>query len=64
MLTTLTELSGAFTQLGLSPTDWLFIETGVIAAYLVFAIAGFGTALVAGPVLIHFMPLSRIIPYW
>ncbi|WP_285422463.1 sulfite exporter TauE/SafE family protein [Pseudomonas sp. efr-133-TYG-103a] len=62
MFTTLTELSGAFIELGLSPTDWLFIEGGVIAAYLVFAIAGFGTALVAGPVLIHFMPLSRIIP--
>jgi len=40
MLTTLTELSGAFTQLGLSPTDWLLIEAGVLAAYLVFAIAG------------------------
>lgn len=62
MLATFADLSAAFNQLGLTPLDWLFIEGGVIAAYLVFAIAGFGTALVAGPVLIHFMPLSRIIP--
>lgn len=62
MLTPFAELSGVFDQLGLTPIDWLFIEGGVIAAYLVFAIAGFGTALVAGPLLIHFMPLSRIIP--
>jgi len=59
MLATLYDLVA---QMGLTPLDWLVIELGVIAAYLVFAIAGFGTALVAGPVLIHFMPLSRIIP--
>jgi uncharacterized membrane protein YfcA len=34
----------------------------IAAAYVVFGIAGFGTALVAAPVLIHVMPLSRIIP--
>jgi uncharacterized membrane protein YfcA len=62
MLIALSDISAVFNQLGLTPLDWLFIEGGVIAAYLVFAIAGFGTALVAGPVLIHFMPLSRIIP--
>ncbi|RAU49548.1 MULTISPECIES: sulfite exporter TauE/SafE family protein [unclassified Pseudomonas] len=62
MLTPFAELSGVVDQLGLTPVDWLLIEGGVIAAYLVFAIAGFGTALVAGPLLIHFMPLSRIIP--
>jgi uncharacterized membrane protein YfcA len=28
----------------------------------VFGIAGFGTALVAGPILILFMPLSKIVP--
>ncbi|MCV4262849.1 sulfite exporter TauE/SafE family protein [Pseudomonas capsici] len=42
--------------------DLLWIELAVVAAYVVFGVAGFGTALVAGPVLIHFMPLSRIIP--
>lgn len=62
MPTTFAELPGVFAQLGLTPLDWLIIEGGVVAAYLVFAIAGFGTALVAAPVLIYFMPLSRIIP--
>jgi uncharacterized membrane protein YfcA len=45
-----------------TPLDWLVIVLGITAAYVVFGIAGFGTALVAGPVLIHFMPLSKIIP--
>ena len=52
----------AFLQLSFTPLDWLLIELGVVAAYIVFGIAGFGTALVAGPILINFMPLSRIIP--
>ncbi len=49
-------------QLSFSGLDWLPILFAIAAAYIVFGIAGFGTALVAGPVLIHFMPLSRIIP--
>nr|WP_260417576.1 sulfite exporter TauE/SafE family protein [Pseudomonas cichorii] len=48
--------------MGFAPLDLLWIELAVVAAYVVFGVAGFGTALVAGPVLIHFMPLSRIIP--
>ena len=55
-------LSDLFAQLPFSMFDWLPILLGVAAAYVVFGIAGFGTALVAGPVLINFMPLSRIIP--
>lgn len=51
-----------FNQVGFAPLDLLWIELAVVAAYVVFGVAGFGTALVAGPVLIHFMPLSRIIP--
>jgi uncharacterized membrane protein YfcA len=31
-------------------------------AYVIFSIAGFGTALVAGPVLVNYMPLSQAIP--
>jgi hypothetical protein len=42
--------------------DWLVIGLGVSLAYIVFGIAGFGTALVAGPILILFMPLSKIVP--
>ncbi len=55
-------LASALAQLPFSALDWLLIVLGIAAAYVVFGIAGFGTALVAGPVLIHFMPLSRIIP--
>jgi len=40
--------------------DWLVIGLGIVVAYIVFGIAGFGTALVAGPLLILFMPLSAI----
>lgn len=34
----------------------------LFAAYVIFAIAGFGTALIAAPVLVNFMPLSRALP--
>ncbi|ATR82001.1 MULTISPECIES: sulfite exporter TauE/SafE family protein [Pseudomonas] len=51
-----------FSLLPFSAIDWLLIMLGVGAAYVVFGVAGFGTALVAGPVMIQFMPLSRIIP--
>ncbi|WP_395610670.1 sulfite exporter TauE/SafE family protein [Pseudomonas sp. B22129] len=42
--------------------QWLVIGAAVVVAYVVFGIAGFGTALVAGPILIVFMPLAKIIP--
>ena len=36
---------------------------GVVGlAYVIFGIAGFGTALIAGPALTQFMPLSRVVP--
>lgn len=49
-------------QWSFSSVDWLVIGLGIALAYIVFGIAGFGTALVAGPILIVFMPLSKIIP--
>lgn len=55
-------LSAQLAQLPFTAVDWLIILSGIGAAYIVFGIAGFGTALVAGPVLIRFMPLSQIIP--
>ncbi|MDH4761439.1 putative membrane protein YfcA [Pseudomonas sp. SORGH_AS199] len=57
MLETLAALIPAF-----SPIDWLFIEAIVVLAYLIFGVAGFGSALVAGPLLTSWMPLSRIVP--
>ena len=49
-------------QWPLGATDWLLVGLGISLAYIVFGIAGFGTALVAGPILILFMPLSKIVP--
>jgi uncharacterized protein len=49
-------------QWAFGATDWLVIGLGISLAYIVFGIAGFGTALVAGPILILFMPLSKIVP--
>jgi len=40
----------------------LVICLGVGMAYVVFGLAGFGTALVAGPVLAHFVPVADIVP--
>ncbi|WP_437883712.1 sulfite exporter TauE/SafE family protein [Pseudomonas sp. LRF_L74] len=51
-----------FASLPFSAMDWLVIAIGIASAYVVFGIAGFGTALVAAPVLLHFLPLSKIIP--
>jgi len=42
--------------------DWLVVGAAIALAYVVFGVAGFGTALVAGPILILFMPLSKIVP--
>ncbi|MFO2463743.1 sulfite exporter TauE/SafE family protein [Pseudomonas sp. 15FMM2] len=55
----LVELMG---QWSFGVLDWLVIGLGIALAYIVFGIAGFGTALVAGPILILFMPLSKVIP--
>ncbi|NBF05091.1 TSUP family transporter [Pseudomonas sp. Fl5BN2] len=49
-------------QWSFGPGSWLAIGLGIALAYIVFGIAGFGTALVAGPILILFMPLSKIVP--
>lgn len=49
-------------QLPFTGLDWLPVLLAVSAAYIVFGIAGFGTALIAAPVLIHFMPLSKVVP--
>ena len=45
-----------------APTQWLLIGSAIVLAYIVFGIVGFGTALVAAPILLLFMPLSKIVP--
>src|SRR5262245_573350 len=34
----------------------------LVVAYIVFGITGFGTALIAAPVLAHVMPVSQLVP--
>jgi uncharacterized membrane protein YfcA len=46
----------------LPPIDFFCIFLIISLAYLVFGIAGFGTALVASPVLAMFIPLAKIVP--
>lgn len=50
------------TYLPLPPLELLTVGLGVSVAYVIFGVAGFGTALVAGPVLAHFVPLATIVP--
>ncbi|KAF1067489.1 MAG: hypothetical protein GAK45_01651 [Pseudomonas citronellolis] len=55
-------LSLLFAELPFSLWQWLLMEAAVILAYVVFGIAGFGTALIAAPLLASSLPLARIIP--
>ena len=55
-------LSSAQAILPLPPLQLLAVCLGVLLAYVVFGIAGFGTALVAGPVLAQFVPVATIVP--
>lgn len=52
----------AFLALPFTPLDWGLMLVAIAIAYIVFGIAGFGTALVAGPLLVRLMPLSQVIP--
>ena len=49
-------------DLPFSGSEWVLLELAIALAYIVFGVAGFGTALVAGPLLILCLPLSKIIP--
>jgi uncharacterized protein len=45
--------------------DWTTIAIvlpTLVVAYIIFGIAGFGTALVAAPVLAHVMPIASVVP--
>ncbi|MDP9651075.1 sulfite exporter TauE/SafE family protein [Paraburkholderia caledonica] len=49
-------------NLPLPPLQLLVLCAGVAVAYVIFGLAGFGTALVAGPVLAQFVPVATIVP--
>lgn len=42
--------------------DWAGMAGAVLAAYTVFGLTGFGSAVVAVPVLVHFVPLTFAVP--
>lgn len=48
--------------LDFSATQWLVILSAMAFAYVVFGMVGFGTALVASPVLALFVPVAKIVP--
>ena len=45
-----------------STETFLIALPTLIAAYIIFGIAGFGTALIAAPLLAHVMPVTAIVP--
>ncbi|MFT3717175.1 TSUP family transporter [Pseudorhodoferax sp.] len=55
-------MDAVLAALPIPPDQLLPALAGVTAAYVVFGLAGFGTALVAGPVLAHWWPLATIVP--
>ena len=55
-------LASLAASLPLPPLPLLAVGLGVALAYVVFGLAGFGTALVAGPVLAHFVPVATLVP--
>jgi uncharacterized protein len=46
----------------LTPEILLFAPAIVLGAYVIFAITGFGSTLIAVPLLAHFLPLKFVIP--
>lgn len=48
--------------LPVTPLQFAIVCAGVVVAYIIFGIAGFGTALVAGPVLANFIPVASVVP--
>ncbi|WP_233146111.1 sulfite exporter TauE/SafE family protein [Pigmentiphaga sp. NML080357] len=48
--------------LPVSLSQFALMFAGVALAYVIFGMAGFGTALVAGPLLAHFVPVATIVP--
>lgn len=54
--------SSVSASLPLAPLPLLLVCAGVALAYVIFGLAGFGTALVAGPLLAQFVPVAVIVP--
>ena len=46
----------------LGPSGYVMVFLALLSAYIIFGIAGFGTALVAGPILSFYIPIEKIVP--
>ena len=42
--------------------DWAGMAAAVLAAYTIFGMTGFGSAVIAVPILVHFVPLTFAVP--
>ncbi|WP_411740694.1 MULTISPECIES: sulfite exporter TauE/SafE family protein [unclassified Pseudomonas] len=61
-VTEMPTMPDAFLHAPFDNTTLVVMFVTISLAYIIFSIAGFGTALVAGPVLVNYMPLSQVIP--
>jgi len=43
-------------------SNYLVLAASLLVAYVIFGIAGFGTALVAGPMMSLYIPMAKIVP--
>ena len=55
-------MDAILTLLPVTLPQFALICAGMAAAYIIFGIAGFGTSLIAGPLLANFIPVAMIIP--
>ncbi|CAI0931084.1 Uncharacterised protein [Serratia liquefaciens] len=46
----------------LTLSSYLVLAATLLVAYVIFGIAGFGSALVAGPVMALYIPVAKIVP--
>ncbi|EKN3734654.1 sulfite exporter TauE/SafE family protein, partial [Yersinia enterocolitica] len=47
---------------GLTAFEMVAIFSTMVIAYIIFGITGFGSALIASPVLALFIPIAKIVP--
>ena len=48
--------------ISLDPSGYAMVFLALLAAYIIFGMAGFGTALVASPLLSIYLPIGKIVP--
>jgi uncharacterized membrane protein YfcA len=46
----------------LSPWIWLVAPLAIVFAYTIFGISGFGSTIIAVPILAHFLPVTFLVP--